>query len=174
MSITTVPERLSNFIIYTDGNAQAGVADIQLPSFEQTTETVKGAGLAGEYESPNIGHFQSMKLGVNWVTVNGDMLSNIAPKVRMFDCRGINQVLDKSSGTYQRIPVRVLCRGIVNKSELGKMEKGSPYDASTEMEVTYIKVEIDGKSIIELDKLNYKFVVDGTDYLADERKALGL
>ncbi|MCL6456491.1 MAG: phage major tail tube protein, partial [Gorillibacterium sp.] len=48
-----VPEKLNDFRVYRDGNNLAGVADIQLPSFENMTETIKGAGIAGEYESPN-------------------------------------------------------------------------------------------------------------------------
>ena len=33
---------------------------------------------------------------------------------------------------------------------------------------------IEGERMIEIDKLNYIHYVDGVDYLADVRKALGL
>jgi uncharacterized protein len=169
-----IPEKLNDFRVYRNGNNLVGVADIQLPSFENMTETVKGAGIAGEYESPNIGHFQSMKLTINWRVLNENFVSLLEPTVASFDCRGVNQVLDAATGEYKQVPCRVLVRGIPNKNELGKMEKGSPYDASNEVEITYIKIDINGETVLELDKLNYKFVVNGKDYLADVRKALGL
>ena len=169
-----VPEKLNDFRVYKDGGHLVGVADLQLPSFEAMTETVRGAGIAGEYESPNIGHFQSMKLTLNWRVLNENFTSVMAPKVMSFDCRGANQVLDAASGVYSQVPCRVFVRGIPTKNEPGKMEKGSPYDGSTEFEVSYIKIDINGKTLVELDKLNYKYVVDGTDYLAGVRKALGM
>ncbi|OQP00853.1 phage major tail tube protein [Geobacillus sp. 44C] len=169
-----VPEKLNDFRVYREGNNLLGIADIQLPSFEAMTETVRGAGIAGEYESPNIGHFQSMKLTLNWRVLNNDFASLLEPRVISFDCRGANQVLDASSGVYSQVPCRVFVRGTPTKNDLGKMEKGSPYDASNDIEITYIKIEIGGKTLVELDKLNYKYVVNGVDYLADVRKALGL
>ena len=47
-------------------------------------------------------------------------------------------------------------------------------DASNEFECTYLKITLDGKDMVEIDKLNYKCVIDGTDYLADIRTALGM
>lgn len=169
-----IPEKLNDFLVYFNGAKLAGTADIQLPAFENLTETVRGAGILGEYESPTIGHFQSMKMTINWRVVNESVISLVAPVVGSFDCRGANQIYDSGTGQYIFVPCRVLARGIANRNELGKMEKGSPYDASSEIEITYIKVEINGVTRVELDKVGYKFVVNGKDYLADIRKALGM
>ncbi|QPA33433.1 phage major tail tube protein [Thermaerobacillus caldiproteolyticus] len=169
-----IPEKLNDFRVYLNGNNLVGIADVQLPSFEHITETIKGAGIAGEYESPTIGHFQSQKVTINWRVLNESVVSLIAPVVGTFDIRGANQILDAATGSYIKVPCRVLVRGIANKNELGKMEKGSPYDASSEVEINYIKIQVNGKTLVELDKLNYKFEVNGVDYLADIRKALGM
>lgn len=169
-----IPERLNDFRVYRNGSNLAGVADIQLPSFDAMTETVRGAGIAGEYESANIGHFQSMKLTLNWRALNIDFLSLAAPVSASYDCRGVNQVLDSSTSQYKLEPVRVVVRGMVTKNDPGKMEKNSPSDSSTEIEVTYIKMETEGRTIVELDKLNYIYIVNGVDYLAEARKGLGL
>ena len=50
-----VPEKLINFRVYQDGADLLGVADVSLPSLEAMTETVKGAGVAGEVDSPVLG-----------------------------------------------------------------------------------------------------------------------
>ena len=47
MSNNVVPEKLINFRAYNDGNDLLGVTDVQLPSLDAMTETVKGAGIAG-------------------------------------------------------------------------------------------------------------------------------
>ena len=44
MSNNVVPEKLINFRAYNDGNDLLGVTDVQLPSLDAMTETVKGAG----------------------------------------------------------------------------------------------------------------------------------
>lgn len=61
MSNNVVPEKLINFRAYNDGNDLLGVTDVQLPSLDAMTETVKGAGIAGEVDSPVLGHFGSME-----------------------------------------------------------------------------------------------------------------
>ncbi|KHF27322.1 Phage tail tube protein FII [Anoxybacillus sp. BCO1] len=175
MSVNVVFEKLNDFRVYMDGTSDLkGVVDITLPSFEHMTESVKGAGIAGEYESPNIGHFQSMKITLNWRVFNYDLSQLLAPVSRKIDCRGATQKLDAATGKYVMEAVRVLIQGTPTKVEPGKLEKGSPYEASTEIEATYIKIDIDGRNVVELDKLNYKYVVNGTDYLAGVRKALGM
>ena len=47
-----VPERLVNFRVYNEGNDLLGVATVDLPSIEAMSDTVSGAGIAGEVESP--------------------------------------------------------------------------------------------------------------------------
>lgn len=175
MAGNTVPERLTAFRVYLGGSTDLkGVADVQLPSFEAMTETVKGAGIAGEYESPTIGHFQSMKLTLNWRTVSKDLIKLLRQKAQRLDCRGAFQDYDAAVGEYRIRQTRIVVQGIPTKVEPGKFETGSPSDGSTELEVLYLKIDIDGKNVVELDKLNYKCVIDGVDYLANVRYALGL
>jgi len=47
-------------------------------------------------------------------------------------------------------------------------------DTKNTFEVDYIKISIDGKERVELDKYNYICKVDGVDYLSAVREALGL
>ncbi|ECD6823048.1 phage tail protein, partial [Salmonella enterica subsp. enterica serovar Enteritidis] len=46
-----IPERLINFTVYGEGSRIIGIADAKLPSIEMMTETVSGAGIAGEIET---------------------------------------------------------------------------------------------------------------------------
>lgn len=175
MAINVIPERLNDFRVYLDGSTDLfGIADIELPSFEALTETVSGAGIAGEYESPTLGHFGSMKLTLNWRTVTKDLLRLLRQRAQRLDCRGAFQEYDAASGSHHIRQVRVVVQGLPTTVSPGSFEKNAASDGSTEIEVLYIKIDIDGSTIVELDKLNYKFVVDGVDYLSNVRRALGI
>lgn len=170
-----IPELLNDFRIYLNGSVDAkGVADLQLPALEPLTETVSGTGIAGEYEAVVLGQFKSMKFTINWSMLYEELIEFMKPTAVRIDCRLANQMYDTANSTQVIKASRVLINGTATKNELGKVAKGKPYEASTELEVTYLKVELFGKTIIELDKLNYIYIVDGVDYLKQIREALGL
>ncbi|TEB13363.1 phage major tail tube protein [Pelotomaculum propionicicum] len=169
-----VPEKLINFRVYEGGADLIGIADVELPSIEALSETVKGAGIAGEVDSPVLGHFGSMSVKINWRTVTKPTVSLAQQKGHSLDLRGAIQVLNAGKGEYKVVPLKVVVRGIPKKTELGKMDVGAKTDSSNELEVVYIKVLLDGKKLLEIDKYNYICVINGEDYLADVRDALGI
>jgi len=169
-----IPEKLINLRVYQDGNDLLGVADADLPDLEYMSETVKGAGVAGEVESPTIGHFQKMTLKLSWRTVTKPLIFLAKPKIHALDLRGAIQVCDPANGELKVKALRVAVRTLPKKTGLGKMEMGGAGDASNEFEVIYIKIDLDGETLAEIDKYNYICIIDGTDYLAEVKKALGL
>lgn len=52
---------------------------------------------------------------------------------------------------------------------LGKVAKGKKMESEVELEILYIKVEINNAVVLELDKLNFVFVLNGKDMLAQIR-----
>lgn len=169
-----VPEKLINFRVYQDGNDLLGIADVELPSLEVMTETVSGAGIAGEVDSPIPGHFGSMTLRLNWRTVTKPTIHLAAPRTHSLDLRGAIQLYDAGAGTYKTSQLRVTVRAIPKTTELGNLAPAATGDVGNEFEVTYIKVVIDGKTMAEIDKFNYICMIDGVDYLKPVRQALGL
>lgn len=174
MSRTQIPEKLVAFTVYMNGGDYMGVADVTLPSFEAQTTTVSGAGIAGEYDSPSIGNFGSMTVTLNWRTIERNAARLSSPVAKALDFRGAQQTYDNISGTYRDVPIRVAVRALPKKLDLGKLETNGTTDSSNELEVLYIKVLIDGQELIEYDKLNYIYKVNGVDYLAARRASLGL
>lgn len=59
-------------------------------------------------------------------------------------------------------------------TKLGRLDVDTTSDTKNTIEVNYIKITVDGGTVFELDKYNYICNVDGTDYLANVRDALGL
>ena len=65
-------------------------------------------------------------------------------------------------------------RGVPKKTELGKFDVGTTTGTANTIETAYLKVTIDGETVLELDKFNYIGNIGGVDYMADVREALGM
>lgn len=169
-----IPERLVNFQCY--GGAAAaflGMTDVELPSFEAMKETISGAGIAGEYESPVLGHFGSQKVKLKWRTATVAALGILAPVRQVFDIRGSVQLQDPMLGTLITQAFRVECTGQVTTQNLGKLEPGKVMGVESDVEIAVCRISVDNVPIIELDKFNMIFKVNGFDYLASVRRDLG-
>ncbi len=170
-----VPEKANDFRVYVNGSPELkGVADLQLPSFNSKTETVSGGGVMGEYDSPNFSHLESMKATINWRMINDELLEFLKPKAIKLDFRLANQEYDGAKGEHEFSVNRIVMRGLPINNDLGKAAKGSPYEGSSEIEILYIKMEYNGKNLIEIDKLNYIYRVGDVDYMEKLRAALGI
>lgn len=169
-----VPERLINFRVYNDSNDLLGVATVDLPELESMTDTVSGAGIAGEVETPVLGHYSSMTTTITWRTLEQAAMSLSAQKAHAIDVRGSQQVYDAANGEYTTKAIRVSMRVVPKNVSLGTLEPGATTDTEQEFEVLYLKVFIGGKSVCEIDKYNYIAKFGDTDTLASVRANLGL
>ncbi|MCP4747979.1 MAG: phage major tail tube protein [Desulfobacteraceae bacterium] len=174
MSANQVPERLINFRVYNEDNALVGVADVQLPALEAMTETVKGAGIAGEIDSPTIGHYGSMTVSINFRTVTAAMVSLAAPKAHYLAFQGSIQVYDSAEGKYTTKALKVAVKATPKKTEFGKMDVGAAQESSWEGEVSYLKITLADDEVLELDKFNFICKIDGEDYLETLRSDMGI
>ncbi|EON70399.1 phage major tail tube protein [Lysinibacillus sphaericus] len=169
------PEKLNEFRVFANDKPNLlGVSDIELPELNSMTETVNGAGIYGEYESPNYGHLESMQLKISWRVITDELTDFYKPDGIKIDCRLVNQHFNTKTRKHEITPSRVLVHGAVTKNSLGKVEKGSPYEGSSEVEIHYIKIEDKGKVLYEYDRHNYIYKVDDVDYGEKLRELLGI
>ena len=144
--MSNIPETLINFRIYGDGNDMLGTANLTLPKLNAMTDTVTGAGIAGEVEVPVRGNFKSTELQAKWRTIDPNAAKLFTQTSHDIDCRGAFQVQDPATMT----------------------------DTTTSFECLYLKLTINGKVVMELDKLNCVCKIGDTDLMAEVREALGL
>lgn len=170
----SVPERLINFRVYNEANVLMGTATVDLPEIQAMSDTVSGAGIAGEVDSPVLGHFQAMSATINWRTVETAALELAKQQAHQIEIRGSQQHYDTATGKITTVPIRVVMRAIPKNSGLGSLEPGSTTDSSTEFEVVYLKISVDGKEKVEIDKYNYIAKFGDTDMLESVRKDLGM
>lgn len=169
-----MPEKLINFRVYKDGVDLLGVADVALPDLEAMTDTVKGAGIAGEVESPVLGHYGNLTLTLNFRTVTGNTMALAQPRAHQLELRGAIQTYDAGAGTYITESLKIVVKATPKKTGLGKLDVGKGQENGSEFECSYIKVWLEGEEKLEIDKYNFICVIDGDDVLADTRTALGL
>lgn len=169
-----IPERLINFRVYDEENNSLGLATVDLPQLQAMSDTVSGAGIAGEIDSPVLGHYQSMTTTFHWRTIEADAMKLNKQKSHQIDLRGAQQVYDTSTGDYAVKKVRATLKVTPKNSNLGSFEPGSTTDSEQEFEVTYIKLFIDDKEMVEIDKYNFIAKFNGEDGLAQVRQALGM
>lgn len=168
------PDKLINYMCYLEGNKLVGTTDVTMPDISFMSETLKGAGIAGEIDSPTIGHTQSMSVSINWRSLIDDNVSFAAPKTYLLDFRGSQQVYDESSGEYVSKALKLVMKCIPKAVGLGTLDTSVTVGTSTEFEVVYLKLSLEGIEKVEIDKINFIYSVNGVDYLQKVRTDLGM
>ncbi|WP_438770052.1 phage major tail tube protein [Brevibacillus sp. JB24b] len=169
-----VPAIVNDYSVYLNGNEYLGAADVDLPDLESMTETINGAGLNGDLDIPILGHYGSMTVTINWRVLENANFKLTRPEVHHLDFRSSIQVINKQTGKFDQVPLKVTIRGIPKNTTLGSFAVGSTMDNSNELEVVYIKILHNGETKLEIDKFNSICVIDGTDFFAKIRANLGM
>ena len=86
-------------------------------------------------------------------------------KAVQLEIRGAQQTTN-TEGDIEFRPMRVVVRGRGGKLTTGKVKAGSSMDTKITLTTLYILIEVDGKTVVELDKLNEVYKVNGVDVLA--------
>lgn len=168
-----VPSHLNNFEFYLNGLKQPGLVDITLPNLESKTTTITGAGISGDIDMPVSGHTNNLTMELNFRVTEETALELAEIKARDFEMFGAEEVYDAGSGEYQVKSFRVWARILPTSVELGKLSPAETMDTKMTGSVIYLKVSVDGVEKWEIDKLNYIYKINGSDYLSKIRRALG-
>lgn len=170
-----INEKLINFRVYKEGGSEViGIATVDLPELNGMTEDVSGAGIAGQLSTPTLGHFESMKLTLNFRTLTTDMIVIAQQRGQAIECRGSIQAYDPATSSYKTVPVRVVGRGTPVTFKPGKLEPTKMMDASLELELHYFKLAMANVELVEIDKYNFICKMGGNDILATVRQDMGL
>ena len=173
MAIAGIPEIINNFNMYLAGRKMSGgiTGEIKLPDFESMTSTTSGTGILGEYDAIAIGHYASMVQEIPFRCINEDYWKLVNPSVAVeLMLRGSIQYSEQATQNAKHMGMRIVYRGRCKKIVVGTVKQRGPMDSSISMELTYIKVEMDGKPRVELDKLNNVFKIGGVDMLAEVKR----
>lgn len=162
-----------NFEVYEDSINFCGIAKLTLPNLQQIAENFSGAGIAGNVEAVVRAHFDAMTLGIDFRTTTEEAIRLMKPERHTLDIRAARQDEDTEAGQIVIAPVKYIAVVMPKSLNLGSLAPHSRQDASGDYAIRYWATYIEGKLVTELDQLNYKGLIDGKDYLAPVRAALG-
>lgn len=137
-SANVIPDKLINAKVYLEGSsALLGMADIELPSLEYVTESMSGLGIAGELDTPTLGHFKGITLKFKWNTVNANAVA-YWPRRRISSTSGQRAKVRRRERRVRHRRREARGRTVPKKFGVGKAEPGKKMDSETEMEVNYL------------------------------------
>lgn len=165
-----IPAVITGFNVYRAGNKLVGVSgEVTLPDLEYATATLSGAGIGGEIDVPVKGQFPAMAMEIPFAVLYDDSFNIMQLNGEQLTLRGNIEEFDQATGAMIDKAVRIVVGGVPKGIKLGKLGQGTTMDGSNAIEVTYLKIELNGRDKLEVDKLNYVFRVNGSDMLATAR-----
>jgi P2 family phage contractile tail tube protein len=168
--VNPIPDKVVNFNVYNEGEKLVGVAgEITLPNLESMSDTISGAGILGEFESPTPGHFGSTQIEIPFRILLDESFNMFIPERQTITLRASQQSYDIAAGQIEHRGLKITLRVFPKGMELGKLSQGKPTESKNTFEVLYMKIEENGAVLLELDKLNFIFNVGDVDVLAKIR-----
>jgi phage tail tube protein FII len=140
MNVNAITEKVVNYNIYDNAEKLIGIsAEVTLPNLEAITETIAGAGIAGEYESPTPGHFGSVTMEIPFRILYDSSFKLMVPGGRLLTLRASQQSYDVAGGQILYRPLKITLKGLPKGIDLGKVAVGKMTETKNTMEIVYIK-----------------------------------
>lgn len=170
MNKSTIPTKLTDYNLYNEGEVLVGMdAELKLPSLEAVTSEISGAGVAGTMEDPTPGYFGSLETEIKFRTISEESSRLAIPKAHTLTARAAQTRHDPASGVNTQEGVKVVMRGVTKSYDLGTFKQGESTETTVKLELSYLKITRGSTVVVELDKFNHIFVVEGTDYMKEIR-----
>lgn len=171
--MSKVDETVIGYTVYEDATELVGISEATLPEISNIVEEISGAGIGGKIEAVVTGMVEAMTLTLNFRTVTNYAISLAEPRVHNIDLRAAQQERDTKSGAVKIVRVKHLLSVIPKKLNPGKLATATAAEVSGEYAVQSFATYIAGKKVLEIAPLDYIYYVNGTDYMAPVREALG-
>ncbi|MFU3873526.1 phage major tail tube protein [Pseudomonas aeruginosa] len=169
-----LPKKLKHLNLFNDGNSYLGeIKTVTLPSLARKIEKYRGGGMDGPV-GVDLGHSDD-GLQLEWTLGGWSLIA-----LRQFGATKVDGVQLRFAGSVQRddtgevSAVEIVARGRHTEIDFGDAAPGEDTEHKITTELTYYKLVVDGEVIIEIDLLNFIFIVDGEDLLAAHRQAIGI
>jgi len=168
------PQMLINYSMYLEGGRQIGTVDITLPNIQAMTQTIQGAGIAGQVDTPVLGHVQNMTMTVNFRIATPDISLLLPQKYHHIEFWPALQNLNYGTGELEVVEQKIIVKAMPIGDNLGTLNPGELQGRSLEFNVIYLKEVVGGKELREIDVYNNKYVMNGSDMLSAVRQAIGI
>lgn len=167
-----LPRTLKLMNVFNNGLNFLGIAnEVELPKLAMKIEDYRAGGMIGEV-GINLG-LEKLELTHKYAGIVPELFSGFASDT-------IDSELIRFAGSYQRddtgevSAVEIVMRGRHTELDGGNSKAGEKTETSIKSALTYYKMTIDGKEMIEIDMLNNVLRIEGKDRYEKHRAAVGL
>ena len=162
-----------DFAVYEDADEFVGMASVKLPDKIQKVITMNGAGIGGDVEVPVNGHYDAMTLEMTFRNYSPRVARLREHRRHNIELRVAQQNEDRIAGQVVTDAVKHVFVGIPKSATGGTVAPATAGDMTVAYSVRYWATFVNGTKVDELDQLNRIDIVNGIDYDAPVRKALG-
>ncbi|MBS1186684.1 MAG: phage major tail tube protein [Burkholderiaceae bacterium] len=165
--------RITNANIYIDGNSMLGRAEeIKLPDITVMMAEHKALGMVGKIELPS--GFDKLEGEIKWNSLYREVAAKVANpyKAVQLQCRS-NVETYGSQGRVEEVSLVTHLTVMFKKNPMGTFKQHDNAEFPSQFVATYIKQQINGEDILELDYMANIFIVGGEDQLASYRASIG-
>lgn len=157
--------RVTNAAIYINGNSMLGKAEeIKLPDIMALMTETKALGMVGKIELPS--GFDKMEGEIKWNSFYPDVAAVMSDPFSMvqLQCRSSVETWG-TAGRTEQVPLVTFLTVVFKMSPLGSFKQNDPAEFSSGFAAYYVKQQLAGKDIVELDVLANIYKVGGVDKL---------
>lgn len=162
-----------SFDVYEGADSFLGISEVELPSLEYITQNISGSGIGGSYDAVMAGMTKAMSMSLKFRSIEEQAAVLAEPRLHTITLRAAQQAEDNAAGVIKTQSVKHVIRCVPKFYKAGTLAPASANDASGDYSVRSWAMYIDGKKLTEIDPTNFICIVNGVDYLANVRKALG-
>lgn len=155
MAKNKVPVGLIDAETYINGsNDLAGIAEVELPKIEYDTVTTEQMGMTAELDVPLMGHFKKLeaKIKLDCMDESIERINN--GESILIECKGAAQSMNKSTQGADIYGIDATFKGLIKTIEGPKLKPSGKLESSIDLSLTYYKLSIGNKVIVEIDVLN--------------------
>ncbi|STQ89285.1 phage major tail tube protein [Iodobacter fluviatilis] len=167
-----LPGKLKALNLFMDGINFAGqVTEVTLPKLSRKMEEYRGGGMSGTVD---------IDLGLEKLEMSATYGGFMREILASFGAATHDAVLLRFAGGYQREDseevdaVEVIVRGRHKEIDMGSAKPSDDTEFKVASSLSYYKLTLNGKTLVEIDTVNMIEIIDGTDRLAKMRSAIGL
>jgi len=167
------PEQIVNFEVYEGGSNFMGVAECTLPNIQFVTQNISGAGIGGNIDTVANGMVNAMNFSMKFRSSTVAAVKLFEPQKHDITLMAAEQSWDTNSVDKVTASDKYVLVIAPKNYNPGNLAPASTPDANDEFSVYYYAGYRNGKQIFEIDPPNMICKVNGKDYLAPVRKAIG-
>lgn len=173
--MTKYPAAYINFRVYEDSVNEVGVAKVSLPDITNKAVTIMGSGMMGDVSVPILGMIENMELGLDFLshTDPNTFALFLEQRKHQIEIRVAEEYWDIEDAEIGVWPNKYVFIARPKSMKSGGISPAAAADSTGQLDVYVYAAYRDGVELWYIDKRNMTFRVNGKDYMADVRKALG-